>query len=123
MKFINKTNYLRLQAQKNEAESQQLTKVANVLDTVLDNVEPVDDKSFVYPDTTFASDVESNLWNILVQASTFYGVNLNVDKAEEIVSFAKEALLTEFKVAHNVSSDIGKFEGQLPGEEDLIIEL
>jgi len=123
MKFINKTNYLRLQAQKDEAEAQNLTKTASSLNTVLESIEPIEDKSFVYPDSVFASDVESNLWSILVKASTFYGVNLDVDKAEEIVSFAKDALLSEFKESHNVSSDVGKFEDKLPGEDDLVVEL
>jgi hypothetical protein len=123
MKFINKTNYLRLQAQKSEAENQGLTKTAASLTSILESSEPVEDKSFVYPDAAFASDVESSLWSIMVKASTFYGVNLDVEKAEELISFAKDALLNEFKETHNVSNDIGKFEGKLPGEDDLVVEL
>jgi len=116
----------RLLLQKKEADVQGLTKVAQNLDHVMDDLEiRSNDESYSYEEKDVKSDVQKSLWSAAVRVADYYDCNIEAPEMQEILENFANNLMHEVRVQGGVKHGVGAYESSVPGEsfERPIIEI
>ena len=127
MRTITKTQLERLLAQKSEAETLGLTKLASNIQHQIDkNVVFRENNDFYsYASDEMQQDVEKLLWDAVIRVADFYGANIDADKAQQSVEKIASDLIDEIRINTGVLDGVGAYEPNVPGEnrEHVAIEL
>jgi hypothetical protein len=120
MKTISKNHFERLSLEAEEAEILEKEVIAkNLTKQLVKRASAVreDDESFSYDEESFIEDIQESIWDIIVNTSNFYGVNIDSEKGQEIVDFFSEKIIDDIKNIGNISSSVGAYEPSVPGEK------
>lgn len=126
MRTITELHRDRLLAEAEEADTEGLTKVAENLTRQIERA-PIraNGVGYTYSNEDFEQDVQDNLWSIIVRTADFHGASIDSKKAQELVDFYAEELISVIKKAGRITSPIGAHEPSVPGEnrQVLVIEV
>ena len=120
-KSINEKLYLRLTAQKQEANTIGLTKVATSLSSMVEKYEPRtedQENKFLFSSSELDSFLKDNIWNMIVKAADYYNCSVDAVQADKIAESLSKVIKAEVRNQGAVKNDIGAYEPKLPGEED-----
>lgn len=116
----------RLYLEAEEADTQNLTKVAeNLTDQLEKNSVRNNDAGYTYNYDQFEKDIQKSLWDIVVRASDFYGTHVDSKSAQEAVDYFTQEIVNDFTKRANVKHGIGAYEDPLIGQngEKVLIEV
>ena len=109
----------KLTAQADEAELQNLPKIAEALTTVIaknaSNIRTSDVK-YSYSSDKFHQDIEENLWNIVVRAADFYNNSFDAAEIQPMIESYATSLILELKNKLGTLDGIGAYETPVLGE-------
>lgn len=117
MRTITELHRDRLLAEAEEADIEGLTKVAENLTRQIEKA-PIrpEGAGYTYPHEDFEQDVQDSLWSVVVRTADFHGASIDSNKAQELVDFYTEELVSAIKSAGKITSKIGVYEPSVPGE-------
>ena len=118
MRTITKSFVKRLEAQRDEAQTLKLEKVASALEGQIqkhaDNGTRDDGDDYFYPYEQMVSDLEQHLWTGAMRVQDYYGKMVDAQKLNaEIESVATDLIDS---IRHKSGSIIGEYEAPVPGE-------
>ncbi len=117
MRTIKNNLLQRLAAQAEEAEIQGLTKIATALtDKISKAAVRSDDDFYLYANSDFQTDIESNLWDIVIRAADFYDSRFDSLEMQEIIEKYAQDLIHEISVKLGATHQVGAHEPTVPGE-------
>lgn len=119
MRFITKKMFDRLAAQKEEANTLKLTKLANHLDShVLNKSAEVrsNDESYLYTQGQMRTDVEGALWDATIRVADYFGLPFDALQAQQMIEKIADDLIDEMRVAVGNDSGVGPYDAKTPGE-------
>lgn len=122
MSTISKTHFERLNLEAEEAELTGKEKIAqNLSKQLLKNASTLrteeEEAEYTYEADEFEADVEEGLWDIVTRVCDFFGTTIDSEKMQDIVSHYAEKIIDDIKSEGNISSSIGAYEAQVPGED------
>lgn len=117
MRTITELHRDRLIAEADEADTEGLAKVAENLTRQIERTSVrANEAGYTYANEDFAQDVQDNLWSVIIRTADFHGATIDSKKAQELVDFYSDELVSVIKGAGKITSKIGAYEPPVPGE-------
>jgi hypothetical protein len=117
MRTITETFLKRLEAQRDEAQTLKLEKVASALDgQIKKHADAVrgDGDDYFYPYDQMVADLEGYIWAGAMRVQDFYGKVVDAQKLHESIEAAAADLINSIR--HKSGSIVGAYEQSVPGE-------
>lgn len=122
MRTITESNMKRMIAQRDEAKTIGLTKVAANLSAQIGTVGVRSDADdYIYNYAELKDDIESTLWDAAIRAQDFYGKTADAKQLQELIEKHAEDFINSVRI--KTGADIGAYESSLPGQIDVAIEV
>ncbi len=117
MRTITENLYERMIAQADEARIQGFEKLADkVEDAVIVSPHRKNDASYTYASEDFETDIEKDLWKLVIRTADFHNTSFDVQQVEPIIKRLANDLISELRVISHNESGVGAFEPTVPGE-------
>lgn len=121
MRTISSTLLHRIAIMAHEAELQSMEKVASSLTTQIEknaaNVRK-SDEFYSYSEDQFKTDVNDHLWDIVIRAADFYGVNtIDAAQMQPILEKIADTFVSEIRNVAGIKHGVGAHEDAVPGEQ------
>lgn len=122
MRTITESNMKRLIAQRNEAKTVGMVKVASQLSAQIGTTGTREDSAeYTYDYSELRDDVENSLWDAALRAQDFYGKMADASELQKLIEKQAEDFINSIGVKTN--STVGAYESSLPGQVEAAIEV
>ena len=122
MRTITESNMKRLIAQRNEARTVGMVKVASQLSAQVGTTGTREDSAdYTYDYSELKDDVESYMWDAALRAQDFYGKMADAAQLQVLIEKQAQDFINSVRV--QTGSTIGLYESDLPGEIDTAIQV
>ena len=116
MKTITETHKNRLMALAEEAESQKLYKIAEMITGQIEKNAVRDNESnYVYDSGTFDNDISDAFWTAVTRTADFHGTVIDPVEAQKLIDIYAHEFVKDLRKIAGLKP-VGKYEVKLPGE-------